>query len=233
MFGVQDLGYRGNMEPTLRAIFFDFDGVLIDSVPTKTEAFRTLFMGYSEDIIEKVLLHHKQHGGISRVEKIANAHANYIGAPISEEVLQQWASRYSELVVEKVIEEEWIAGAEEFLLSIRDRKLKSFVISGTPEVELQYILQKRGISDSFHEQLGSPVRKPDHIKMLLDKYRLDPAECVFIGDAYTDYDAAKETGLHFIGIQGEVEFEKGTIVLEDCRNLQGAINTLFPMKISN
>ena len=220
------------MQPQLRAIFFDFDGVLIDSVPTKTEAFRTLFKDYPEKIIEKVLFHHKQHGGISRVEKIANAHAHYIGVPLSDEVLQQWASRYSQLVVEKVIEEKWIAGAEEFLLSIRESNLKSFVISGTPEVELKHILQKRGISDCFHEQLGSPVRKPDHIRMLLDKYSLDPAECVFIGDAYTDYDAAKETGLHFIGIQGEVEFLEGTIVLKDCRNLQGAIDTLFSVKNS-
>ncbi|BHH82570.1 HAD family hydrolase [Desulforhopalus sp. 52FAK] len=220
------------MQPQLRAIFFDFDGVLIDSVSTKTEAFRTLFMDYPEDIIEKVLFHHQQHGGISRVEKIAHAHAHYIGVPLTEDVLQQWANHYSELVVEKVIEEKWIAGAEEFLLSMRGSEIKSFVISGTPEVELQYILQKRGMSDSFHEQLGSPVRKPDHIKMLLDTYHLDPSECVFVGDAYTDYDAAKETGLHFIGIQGDVVFEKGTIVLKDCCNLQDAIDSLFSLNKS-
>jgi len=215
------------MQPQLRAIFFDFDGVLIDSVPTKTEAFRTLFKDYPEEIIEKVLSHHKQHGGISRVEKIANAHANFIGVPLDEDQLQQWASRYSELVLEKVIIEKWIAGAEEFLLSIRDTGLKVFVISGTPEVELKHILQQRGISHHFNECLGSPIRKPEHITMLLDKYNLEPIECVFIGDAYTDSDAAKETGLHFIGIQGEVEFVGGTIVLDDCCNLQAAIDSLF------
>jgi len=215
------------MQPQLRALFFDFDGVLIDSVPTKTEAFRTLFKDYPEEIVEKVLVHHKQHGGISRVEKIANGHANFIGAPLSEDQLQQWASHYSELVLEKVIKEKWIAGAHEFLVSTLGTNLKVFVISGTPEEELKYIVEQRGVSDHFHECLGSPVRKPEHIRVLLDKYRLDPAECVFIGDAYTDYDAAIEAGLHFIGIQGEVEFAGGTVVLDDCCNLQTAIDSLF------
>lgn len=216
------------MHRQLRALFFDFDGVIVDSVRTKTEAFRLLFQEYPDDVIQKVLAYHKQHGGISRVEKIVHAHRHFVGVPIADKELERWSLRYSDLVVEKVIDVPWIKGAGEFLKSARDANLDIFVISGTPEAELKYILDRRGIAAFFHECLGSPTRKPVHIRNLLHKYKLQPYECVFIGDAFTDYHAAKETGLHFIGIQGEVEFPAGTLVLDDCRTLQAALNDIFP-----
>ena len=216
------------MHRQLRALFFDFDGVIVDSVRTKTEAFRLLFQDYPGDVIQKVLAYHKQHGGISRVEKIVHAHKHFIGIPITGKELEKWSLRYSELVVEKVIEVPWIKGAKEFLEIARDANLNVFVISGTPETELKYIIERRGITAFFDECLGSPTRKPVHIRNLLEKYKLQPAECVFIGDALTDYRAAKETGLHFIGIQGEVAFPPGTLVLDDCRNLQRSLNGIFP-----
>lgn len=218
------------MPKTLRALFFDFDGVIVDSIETKTEAFRVLFKDYPDDVVKKILDYHKQHGGISRVDKIALAHKQYIGSPLNEADLKVWSDRYSELVVEKVIEVPWIKGAIEFLDSFRDSAIHVFVISGTPEPELKYIIDKRAIAEYFLESLGSPIRKPPHIRRLLDQYNLQPEECVFIGDALTDYDAAKETGLHFVGIQGEIEFPAGTLVLDDCQELQLAIDNIFDLK---
>jgi beta-phosphoglucomutase-like phosphatase (HAD superfamily) len=37
------------------AIFFDFDGVIIDSVPIKKEAFRKLFKGFGQDLAPPLL----------------------------------------------------------------------------------------------------------------------------------------------------------------------------------
>ncbi|PHR30151.1 MAG: hypothetical protein COA36_01850 [Desulfotalea sp.] len=215
------------MQRRLRALFFDFDGVIVDSIHIKTQALQLLFQGCSPGVIQKVIHYHKQHGGISRVDKIVHAHANFIGLPIGKEELEKWSGRYADLVVEKVIEAPWIQGAQEFLQSTTTSTLEVFVISGTPEDELKYIINRRGITDSFKESLGSPVRKPAHIRNLLQKYELRPMDCVFVGDALTDYDAAKETGLHFVGIQGEVIFPSGTVVLEDCRGLQQALDNLF------
>ncbi|MBT4528040.1 MAG: hypothetical protein HOC24_15955 [Deltaproteobacteria bacterium] len=44
--------------------------------------------------------------------------------------------------------------------------------------------------------------------------------CCFIGDAMTDYYAALDTGLNFIGIQGENSFPDDVVVLPDCTNLE-------------
>jgi HAD superfamily hydrolase (TIGR01549 family) len=215
------------MARELRALFFDFDGVIVDSIQLKTEAFRLLFQDYPEHIVKSVADYHRLHGGISRVDKIIHAHTHFLGTPLTKEEVKEWSRRYSELVVKKVIDVSWIAGAKEFLQKAKKNGFKIFVISGTPEDELKYILQKRGIADLFQEQLGSPVRKPQHIRWLLEKYQLNPVDCVFIGDALTDYDAAGETGLAFIGIQGEVKFPENTTVLPDCTGLQAALDDIF------
>jgi HAD superfamily hydrolase (TIGR01549 family) len=212
---------------TLQAIFFDFDGVLVDSSDIKTNGFRILFKQYDDRVVDKIASYHQLHGGISRVDKIRHIHHHMLGSPLTDDELSRWAEEYSRLVLEKVINVDWIAGAEEFLNSAHGT-IPVFVISGTPENELREIVRKRKIVDYFQEILGSPVRKPAHIRNLLSDYNLTPERCVFVGDALTDYNAAAETELCFIGIQGDVDFPAGTTVLPDCRSLQEEITKLFP-----
>lgn len=204
------------------AYFFDFDGVLVDSVGVKTDAFAALFEPYGHEILARVLEHHRLHGGISRVDKIQYSHTHFVGAALSEVELANWSQDYSRLVLERVIKADWIAGAREFLEEVYEQSLV-FVISGTPEDELVQVIRVRQIDHYFSEILGSPTRKPEHVRNLVAKYGLDPAACVFIGDALTDYDAARETGLQFIGIQGDVSFPDGALVLPDCTGLKAAL----------
>lgn len=206
--------------------FFDFDGVLVDSVGIKTTAFRQLFEHFGEEILAKVLEHHRLNGGISRIDKIQYSHTHFVGRPLSDTELNQWGKRYSGEVVSQVIEAPWIKGAEDFIVQMQGR-CPIFVISGTPEDELRQVIDVRNMAGYFTEILGSPTRKPVHIRNLLRTYQLAPENCVFIGDALTDYDAAKETGLHFIGIQGDVELPDDAAMLPDCTGLQSAIERIF------
>jgi beta-phosphoglucomutase-like phosphatase (HAD superfamily) len=54
----------------LQAIIFDFDGVLVESVDVKGDAFVALYKYETPEIREKVKRYHSEHGGISRFEKI-------------------------------------------------------------------------------------------------------------------------------------------------------------------
>jgi HAD superfamily hydrolase (TIGR01549 family) len=206
--------------------FFDFDGVVVDSVGVKTEAFRILFEPYGSEILAQVLEHHRLNGGISRIDKIQYAHTHFIGTPLSENELANWGREYSELVVDRVIGASWIKGAQEFLIEMQGR-CRIFLISGTPEDELKQVVKARGMTRYFDEILGSPIKKPAHIRALLSDYQLQPDSCVFVGDALTDYHAARETGLHFLGIQGDIELPEDAQVLPDCTGLQRAAADIF------
>ena len=52
----------------LKAIFFDFDGVIVESAGIKTEAFRKLFSNYP-DQVDEIVDYHKANAGISRYDK--------------------------------------------------------------------------------------------------------------------------------------------------------------------
>ncbi len=215
-----------NSNRRLQAVFFDFDGVIVDSCAVKKEAFRMIFADYPQEIIEQVMEYHRQHGGISRVEKIRWAHEKLLAAPLQEEALARWAERYSRLVTDAVVAVPYLAGALEFLDFCKKNRgdLPLFIVSGTPQPELREIVRRRGIDRYFTAVLGSPTLKPEHIRNQLDRYKLIPEHCVFIGDASTDHQAAMATGLGFIGIQGEVAFPPQVTVLPDCRNLRQALS---------
>lgn len=202
----------------LQAVFFDFDGVLVDSITLKTQAFYTLFKAYPLEAVDEIVEYHRQHGGVSRVLKIRYAFESILKLPLGDDQLNELARRYEELVVQQVISAPWIAGAQQTLETLVDT-CPLFLISGTPQTELQNIIDNRSMSHYFREVLGSPVTKIEHLHNLLQGYSLQPERCAFVGDARTDMHAAECHGIPFIGIQGEYQFPKGTRVEPDCLQL--------------
>ena len=69
---------------SLQAILLDFDGVLCECMNVKTEAFAELFKPFGEEIVNKVVEHHIENGGISRYHKIRLYYEDFLGRQISE-----------------------------------------------------------------------------------------------------------------------------------------------------
>ena len=211
---------------TLHTIFFDFDGVLADSTSIKTDAFRELFKAYGPSTVDAIVEYHLLHGGISRVDKIRYCYEEILKKPLSVEEQQDLAGQFSGIVLDKVIRSAWIDGAREFL-EMAHKKTRIIVISGTPDDELKLVIRERQMAHYFTDIVGSPVKKPQHIDTFLIKYKLTPQNCLFVGDALTDYNAAIGAGLHFIGIQQDITFPAGTIVLPNCAGLADEIERIF------
>ena len=181
------------------AFFFDFDGVLADSVEVKTEAFAKLYEPYGPEVVAQVIEHHRRHGGMTRTDKFRYYHRNYLGRELSVKEMAELCQQFSELVVDEVVTAPEISGAGEFLNKWCFR-LPCFVISATPEEEIREIIRRRGMTNYFKDVLGAPVSKNDNLARLLDKFRLNPAKCCLFGDAESDYQAANTCGVKFIGI---------------------------------
>ena len=75
-------------------IFWDFDGVIKESVSVKTDAYLELFRPYGSDVCKQVKNHHLANGGMSRFDKIPL----YLKWADLE---QNWVSAYGEKLLLK------------------------------------------------------------------------------------------------------------------------------------
>jgi phosphoglycolate phosphatase-like HAD superfamily hydrolase len=181
----------------IRAIAFDFDGVLVESVDVKTHAYTHLFEEEESEKIEKIRKYHLENGGISRFEKFRYIYKNILRRSLSDEEFHSFCERFSRLVVDEVIASPWVAGAREFLQEYKKEYI-FFIISGTPHEELTDIVRSRGMERYFKETLGSPGSKEKLLSDVMQRHALDPKQLVFVGDAETDWNAAQKTKVSFI-----------------------------------
>jgi HAD superfamily hydrolase (TIGR01549 family) len=180
----------------VKYILFDFDGVLAESVNIKTEAFRQMYLSYGVGFAQKVVDHHLVNGGMSRYEKVKVYNEEWLGEEINQEKIEVLSQRFSDLVVDGVVNSQEVTGAYDFLNSASN--YKKYIITGTPTVEIKSILERRKMDHFFEEIYGSPEKKDFWVKEILRNENILPEECVFIGDALADYNAAIGNNITFI-----------------------------------
>lgn len=180
--------------------FFDFDGVIADSLDVKTQAFGKLFKDYGKDVVKKVIDYHMDNGGVSRYEKFRYYYRNILNKEITQEIIDELDRKFSEIVAEKVASAPFIEGVMDFIRKLNERKKECFIISATPQKEIKDIARLRRIDGLFKEIVGSPAKKKENLKKLLKKYNINQNEAVYFGDARSDYEAAAENDIDFIGI---------------------------------
>ena len=178
-------------------IIFDFDGVLAESLHIKTNAFYKLYEKFGREIAQKVINHHKANGGMSRYEKFPYYHKKFLNKDISESEISHLSDNFSKIVVDAVVDVEEVKGARWFLEKYF-KKCNYWIVSATPTVEMIDIASKRGIAEFFNEIYGSPSDKKEVTKKILKENNLAINETVFLGDAKSDFEAAKSNNIDFI-----------------------------------
>lgn len=198
-----------------QAVFFDFDGVILDSVDVKTRAFANMFQKYGPEVEKAVVQYHLNNGGVSRFDKFRYYYETILQKKIDEKKIEMLSEQFSELVVEEVLASPFIPGAETCLADLKKQKISCYVVSGTPHEEINLIVEKKGLSEYFKEIHGSPRKKWEICRDIIQKENYDTRKCLFLGDAMSDYEAAKKTGMNFLGIvpAGDKSiFPQGTII---------------------
>ncbi|WP_269571207.1 HAD family hydrolase [Leptospira wolbachii] len=177
-------------------MFWDFDGVIKDSVDVKTDAYLALFPKAPKNILEKIKSHHLEYGGISRLEKIP-LYLDWVGIHPTEQVISQYLDQFANLVVQKVISSPWVPGVEQLLNQKRNHQ-KFVIVTGTPQKEIEEILLQLKIVSLFDHIFGAPTKKPNAIQWTLQNHDIIKEDSILIGDSKTDWLAANETGIQFI-----------------------------------
>ena len=203
------------------AIIFDFDGVLVESVDVKTDAFAALYAEYGANVVKRVVAYHQEHGGISRFQKFRHFHREFLGVELTSKAEAELGRRFSEMVENAIVAAPWVVGAWEFIQAHKE-KIPMFVASGTPDDELNRIVLRRGIRRYFVSVHGSPATKAEIIQRIVTERGLRKERVLMVGDSMTDYQGATEVGVEFIGrVTGLTNggFPKGVTTVPDMKTL--------------
>jgi phosphoglycolate phosphatase-like HAD superfamily hydrolase len=182
----------------IKAVVFDFDGVILESAEVKTDAFVELYAAHGPAVVEQVRAHHLANLGISRFKKFAWIAEHVLRTPLSDAASAALGVRFSDLALAKVLAAPFVPGAEAALPALAKLGLPMFVASGTPVDELRMIVERRGLAAWFAEVHGAPREKPEVLGDLMARHALAPAQVLFIGDGMSDYNAARAATTQFL-----------------------------------
>jgi beta-phosphoglucomutase-like phosphatase (HAD superfamily) len=180
------------------ALFFDVDGVLIDSLAIKGEALAETFRDFPNSR-QIVIDFHQANGGLTRTRKISMLYRLLAGADASKREIQERSARFGETVQQRVVAADEILGAEAALRWWAP-KCPLYAVSATPSAELGFVLAARGIVHFFRGIRGWPPAKDKVISELLTEHGYAAQRCVLIGDSREDLLASRRSGVQFIHV---------------------------------
>tara|TARA_Y100000994_G_scaffold248645_1_gene257050 strand:- start:2407 stop:3048 length:642 start_codon:yes stop_codon:yes gene_type:complete len=209
----------------IKAIIFDFDGVIAESTNIKTDAFVSIYNEYSEEVQARVKDYHVKNSGISRYKKILYYQKEILGQNYSEDAINDLANKFSEIVLQKVIESEYVKGSKEFIERYQ-LNYDLHIATGTPQEEIEIIIQEKNLQNKFKSIYGTPLSKTEIIRKILTENNYKKENVVFVGDAIADLEGASNNDLNFIGRvpKGETSiFPEKTIIIDDLTSLNDLI----------
>ena len=184
----------------IKAIIFDVDGTLVDSVDLHAQAWQAAFREFGHDIAFGEIRGQIGKGG----DQLMPIFLSDDAIRSEGEALD---ARRAEIVKTRCLPKiEGFPAVRELFQALRERGLKVALASSAKGEELAAYKQKAGITDLVQEETSSDDAersKPhgDIFQAALDRLPgIDPADMLVIGDTPYDAEAAGKAGLRTVGV---------------------------------
>jgi len=183
----------------IKNIIFDFDGVILDSVFVKTEAFRKLFETFPKEKVDALVEFHIKNGGISRYKKIEYFFTQILNQNIANKDVLKYAEIYSQITKEELAQKKYLIEDSLNFIKQNYKDYNMHIASGADEKDLKYICKELGLKQYFLSINGSPKVKSEIVKDILEKNNYKKEETILIGDSINDYEASHSNKIEFYG----------------------------------
>ncbi len=201
----------------LKAVIFDFDGVITDSEILHLRAFNEVLSQYGIKITTKD--YYKIYLGLTDVEcykLLIREGGLKIGEEDIESLIDEKQGIFEKLVL---TEGQTIEGVRDFLRMLEQNNVPMAICSGSLLSEIELILEEAGLRSLFEVIVSADqIRKgkPDPEGFILTLQRLNqsrqepirPEQCIVIEDSHWGLEAAKAAGMHTIGVTNSYEAEE-------------------------
>ena len=203
----------------MKAVIFDVDGTLVDSVDLHAEAWQQAFAKFGKNIDYQAVRDQIGKGGNELMP-------HFFGKKELEEIGDDMKEFRGTLFKEKFIDKvKPFPQVRELLLRLKDEGKKIAVGSSAHKDELMHYLDLVGIKDLLDlttsaDDIEKAKPHPDIFKYILDKLALLPSDTIVVGDSPYDAEAAGRAQVQAIGVRcgGFDEtalFEAGMLALYD------------------
>jgi phosphoglycolate phosphatase-like HAD superfamily hydrolase len=189
----------GDLPRRPTALLLDFDGVILESVELKIRAFLKIYENEGPAKLAQILEYQRLHGGITRRLKFQYFETHIFGRSGDPAAVERLSAAYTRLVHDAVLACPFVPGAERFLQSAQSQ-VDLHVVSGTPEEELFDIVRRRRLSAYLKSVQGAPTTKPEGFARILAYNRYEPRRTLAVGDSTTEYSAAMDLDIPFLGV---------------------------------
>lgn len=186
----------------LRAVLFDMDGVLYNSMPYHAKAWHHAMAQFGYDLPEEEVYMHEGRTGTSTVNLVSR---RVHGVEVSEERVAAIYKVKSDFFNEFPPAEP-MPGALSLLRQLKEQGLKILIVTGSGQrslldklnVDYPDIFRRELMVTAFDVKRGKP--DPEPYLMGLQKGELHPDECIVVENAPLGVRAAKAAGIFTIAV---------------------------------
>ena len=183
----------------LKAVLFDMDGVLYDSMPNHAGSWHTVMNSYGFDLSFEEAYLHEGRKGLDTIQIVCRRQ----GVELSDEEIRAIYKKKAELFKTLPVSKR-MPGSYELLQKVQNEGLIPMIVTGSGQksllanlsVSFPGIFQQERMVTSFDVKFGKP--NPEPYLMALQKGDLKPWEVVVIENAPLGIESAKNAGLFTI-----------------------------------
>jgi HAD superfamily hydrolase (TIGR01549 family) len=184
-----------------KVILWDFDGVLMDSMPVRDKGFELVLRNFPGDQLDQLMKYHRANGGLSRYVKFRYFFEQIRKETISDNSIMALATEFSVVMRRELTDASLLINDSLDFVKRNCKTWPMHIVSGSDGEELNYLCKTLEIDQYFKSIHGSPTPKKQLIAKVLESY--NQTDCILIGDSINDYDAATANGISFCGYNNE------------------------------
>lgn len=196
----------------LKAILFDFNGVIIKDEAIHQQLIDELLLG--ENLLPSGNQYQKFCLGRSDracIRELLEARGRIVKEDYLEKLIQKKGASYHQ-IIRQMTELPKCHGITEFILSLQPRFLSLAIVTGALHKEIEYILERLNLRQYFPVIVGGDDIKtskpsPDGYLLAVEKLNqhnpslaLKPSECLVIEDTSVGIEAGKKAGMAVVGV---------------------------------
>ena len=182
-----------------KVILWDFDGVIMDSMPIRGTGFQEVLKQYPGEQVEKLLAFHQQNGGLSRYVKFRHFFEKIRGEVITDQQVLSLAEEFSKIMISLLLDEKLLIKDSIDFIKKNYLNYDMHIVSGSDGNELRQICEGLKIDNYFKTINGSPIHKTELVRQVIETNNYNKEEVVLIGDSINDSEAAQVNDITFVG----------------------------------